>query len=229
MRGHLGHSPHRVLEYLRTFLVNVVHALLDRFLAGGMQRAAPGHVQKRSTGAIHVVLEIEDPFVGACRFEQRGSRAIAEQHAGCAIRVVQNGSHGIAADDQHFLMRSGGDELRADGERVGEARARRGKIKTPSLFRANALLDQAGGWREKNMSGVTLASTIRSISVGSVLVCASTALAASVAMCEVAMPSRRCDVHGCRCACGSIRRWSRRFSRGPRWSSPWAERSRLHP
>src|SRR6266436_2719030 len=40
----------------------------------------------------------------------------------------------------------------------------------------------------KNMSGVTLASTIRSISAGSVLVCASTALAASVAMCEVAVP-----------------------------------------
>ena len=38
------------------------------------------------------------------------------------------------------------------------------------------------------MSGVTLASTISSISAGSVLVCASTAFAASVAKCEVAMP-----------------------------------------
>src|SRR5213595_3280851 len=38
------------------------------------------------------------------------------------------------------------------------------------------------------MSGVTVASTIRSISAGSVLVSASKALVASVAMCEVAVP-----------------------------------------
>src|SRR2546430_3971329 len=40
----------------------------------------------------------------------------------------------------------------------------------------------------KNMSGVTLASTIKSISVGSVPVSTNNTLAASVAMCEVAVP-----------------------------------------
>ena len=97
--------------------------------------------------------EIEDPFVRARGLEQHRARAIAEQHTRCAIRVIQNGSHGIAADDQHFPVRARADELRSDGQRVGKAGTRRGQVKAPGLFRANALLNQASGGGEKHVRG----------------------------------------------------------------------------
>src|SRR5258707_14853821 len=120
--------------------MDIVHPLLDGFLAGGMERPAAWHVEKRSPRAMRVVLEIEDPFVRARRLEQHSSRAIAEQHTRRAILVIQNGSHRIASDYQRFLVRARADELRADGQRVGKAGARCGKVKAPRLLRANALL-----------------------------------------------------------------------------------------
>src|SRR5260370_6634579 len=51
-RRHFGHTPYGVLKYLRSFLVDIVHTLLDGFLAGGIERPATWHVEERSAGTI---------------------------------------------------------------------------------------------------------------------------------------------------------------------------------
>jgi len=89
------------------------------------------------------MLEIEDPFIQAGSLKQRRSRAITEQHTRRAILIVQNGSHRIASNCQHFLVGARANELRAHGQRVSKPGARRGQIKAPRLLRANAFLHQA--------------------------------------------------------------------------------------
>ncbi len=48
-------------------------------------------------------------------------------------------------------MRAAADELRADCERVDESGAGGRKIEAPGIFRAEAILDQAGGRGEKHV------------------------------------------------------------------------------
>src|SRR5712672_3258439 len=149
MRCHFRHAADCVLEDLRALLVDVMHTLLDSFLAGRMKRTAARHVEKSSSRAIHVVLEIENPLAWPSGLEQDRAGAIAEKDARGAIGIVQNGSHGIASNDHDLLVRSCSDKLRADREGIGKAGTCGGEVKAPGFFCADALLHQAGGGREK--------------------------------------------------------------------------------
>ena len=89
--------------------------------------------------------EIENAFVVAVGvFQQDSSRAIAEQHAGRAILIIQNGSHHIAADDQRFFLSAGADKLRANRQRIEKSGTGRRKIESPGVRGAQIVLNQAG-------------------------------------------------------------------------------------
>src|SRR5271155_4279487 len=150
--GQLAHTAYGVFEDLRAFLMDEVHAAVYGVLRGGMQGAAAGHVEVAAAGAVHVVDEIEDAFgVRGCRFEKDGTGAVAEEDAGGAVGVIENGSHHVTTDDQDFFVGAAGNELRADGEGVQEAGAGGGEIEAPGIFRADAILDEAGGGGEKHV------------------------------------------------------------------------------
>src|SRR2546430_15829146 len=84
-------------------------------------------------------------------FQQYSAGAVAKEHTGGAILIIQNGSHGVAADCQNLFVRAGGNKLRANSEGVRKSRAGRGEIKSPGFFCADAVLYQAGGGREKHV------------------------------------------------------------------------------
>ena len=101
------------------------------------------------------MLEIEDPFAGARGLKQHGAGAVAKEHTGGTILIVQNGRHRVAADHQNFLVGARANELRTDGQRVGKAGARRGQVETPRFLRTDTFLHQAGSGGEKHVRGNT--------------------------------------------------------------------------
>ena len=150
--GELAHATHGVFEDLRAFLMDEVHAVVYGLLRSGMQGAAAGHIEIAAAGTVHVMNKIQDPFgVRGRGLDEYSAGAIAEENARGAVGVIENGSHYVTADDQCFLVGAAGDELRADGEGVEEAGAGGGKIKAPGIFRADAILDEAGGGGEKHV------------------------------------------------------------------------------
>ena len=72
--------------------------------------------QELAAGAIHFAQEIDESqavFAVLGGFEQHGAGAVAEQHAGGAVGVVDDAAHGIGADHQHLLVRAGGHQVGA--------------------------------------------------------------------------------------------------------------------
>ena len=78
-------------------------------------------------------------------FQQHGARAVAEQHAGGAVRVVDNAAHGVGADHQNFLVGARRHQVRAGDQAVDETGAGGDQVETPGAFRAQRMLHQAGG------------------------------------------------------------------------------------
>ena len=77
-----------------------------------MQAAAGGHAQRRAAAAVDLVLEVENrPIAGLRRRDDDRAGAVAEQHAGRAILVVDDARHHVGADHQRVIVRAAGDEL----------------------------------------------------------------------------------------------------------------------
>src|SRR5690242_17352144 len=110
-----------------------------------MERTAARHVKELAAGAVDVMFEIKDAFVFPGGLEQDGARAIAKQNAGGAVCVIKDGTHLIAADDHDFLVSARAHKLRSDREGIGKSRAGGGEVKAPGFFRADAILNKAGG------------------------------------------------------------------------------------
>src|SRR3970282_114638 len=89
--------------------------------------------------------------VGRGRLDQDGAGAIAEQHAGGAVLIVDDRTHDVAADDQGFFVRASAKKLRADGQGVDEAGASAGEVEAPGVFRAQAVLNETGGGGEHHV------------------------------------------------------------------------------
>ncbi len=66
------------------------------------------------------------------RLEKHGAGAVAKDHAGGAVRVVDDRGHHVGADHQDPLVGARGDELRARLYGVNEGGAGRGKIESPN-------------------------------------------------------------------------------------------------
>ena len=138
------------------------------------------------------------------RFKHDGAGAIAEQHAGAAIVPVENSRECLGADHQRALERAGAQEIVGGGKREDEPRAHRLQVEGRAVVdaeRRSAPRPRSAG---KVLSGVEVASTIRSIDCASIPALASAARAAWIARSEVNSPSAamwrcrmpvRCTIH----------------------------------
>jgi len=126
--------------------------VLDRLATGGPLAPPRLHVQEISPRPVHILHEIQDPvsFLGT-RLEQRGSCGIAEQHAGVAILVIDDGAHDIGSDHQDLVVSARLDHLGPRGEGKDKGRTSRGQVKAPGPGSADLLLHQTGGRREEHV------------------------------------------------------------------------------
>jgi len=69
-----------------------------------------------------------------CGFQHHGAGAIAEQHAGAAIRPVEDAGEHFGTDHQRTLVRTGADELFGDGHRINKAAAHRLYVESGSAI-----------------------------------------------------------------------------------------------
>src|SRR5271168_671091 len=168
--------------------MHVMHPLLHRLLRRRVQRTASRHIQARPARTVNIVREVQDALFGVSgRLQQRRARPVSKQYAGGSVLIIQNGRHHVAADRQHLPVRTCSHKLRPHRQRVHKPAARRRQVKPHAPFAPSRSCTRhavAGNI----MSGVTLATTIISISSGSVPVWASTLFAASVARCDAATP-----------------------------------------
>jgi hypothetical protein len=105
-----------------------------------------------SCDAVDLVQEVEDTHrVALGRSEHDRTGAVAEQHAGRAIGVVENARHHVGTDDERVFDRTGGDELATDGERIGEGRTRGADVEAPGVRGADLVLQQARRAREEHV------------------------------------------------------------------------------
>ncbi len=148
--GDLFRFPHGELEHRLPVLLHVVQAPIDRLVRRGHAAAAGGHAERRAAAPVDLVLEVENhPFAVAGGGDDDRARAVAEQHAGRSILVVDDARHHIGADHQRVIVGAAGDELAGGGQRVGERRAGGAQIEAPRAARADLFLDEAGGaWKE---------------------------------------------------------------------------------
>ena len=79
------------------------------------------------------------------------ARAVAENHAGSAVGVVDDRRHHVRPDHQNPLVRPGGDELGSRLQGVEEGRAGRRKIESPGPLGPQLVLHQAGGGGKKHV------------------------------------------------------------------------------
>jgi epoxyqueuosine reductase len=152
LAGQFSLAAHCIFEDLLAFLMDVVHPLFHGFMRRGMQRPPAGHIEVAAARTIDVMRKIDDSFrIADRRLQEHGARAITEENTGGPILEIKDRGHYIAANNEHFLVRSGADKLRAHGESIGKARARGGEIKSPSFRSAQSILDQASGGGEKHV------------------------------------------------------------------------------
>ena len=135
-------------------LMDVVHLLVDGFVGGRMQAASAGHEQGAGAGAVDFVMEVDHAVLAVGGgFEEDCAGAVAEEHAGGAVGVVDDGGHGVRADDEDFFLGAGLDELRAHLEGVDESGTGGGEVEAPGALGAEAILDEAGGGGEEHVGG----------------------------------------------------------------------------
>ena len=125
------------------------------------------------------------PFFG--RLDQHRAGAVAEQHAGGAVGVIDDAAHRVGADHQHFLVRAGRHQMRRRGQPVDEIRSRPRSDRIPRRRFAPSAFCTRQAVDGKNMSGVTVHTMMASISDASIPRCASAHFAAAIAMSEVAI------------------------------------------
>ena len=111
------------------------------------------------------MLEVDDAETVGRRTDHDGARAIAEQHAGRAIGVVDDARHDVGAHRQRVAMRPGRHHMRRRRQRVGEARAGRAQIEAPRRS-APILSCSRHAVLGNIMSGVVVPTTMKSMSCG---------------------------------------------------------------
>ena len=126
--------------------------LIDCVLRRRPQAAARGHAQRLPAAAVDVVLEVDDAdvrIVGG--LDHRRTRAVAEDHAGRAIGVVDDARHHVGADHERVPAAAGGHHLRRRRQRVGESRAGGEEVVAPRACRADLVLHQARRARKQHV------------------------------------------------------------------------------
>src|SRR6267154_2512538 len=132
--------------------------------------------------------KIQNAFAILGRLKENGSGAITEQDARGAILVVQNRTHYIASDHDHFSVRTGAYKLRSNCKGVCKTGAGCGQIEAPGTLGAQAVLHQTSS-RGKEHVGRDASYDNQVDFSRSVFVFSRSSLAASVARCELAVPA----------------------------------------
>ena len=103
------------------------------------------------------------PVPSVARLEEHRPGGVAEQHAGRAVLVVQDGGHHVGADDQDLLVqRRSSTNCAPIGEGVDEAGAGGRDVEAPGARRALILSCTRQAVAGKIMSGSRSPTTIRS-------------------------------------------------------------------
>ena len=133
-RADLLGLAHRELEDRLPVLLHVVQPLVDglvRRRPAGCRRpacTAPGRRCRRSRARSRE----SPPSSSVGGRDDHRAGAVAEQHAGRAIVVVDDARHHVGADDQRVLVRAGRHQLAGRRQRVGERRAGRARGRSPT-------------------------------------------------------------------------------------------------
>ena len=77
--------------------------------------------------------------------------AVAEEHAGGAIGVIDDARHDVGTNGERVPMRSRADHVRGRRQRVGKPRACGTQIEAPGVVRADLVLDEAGRARKHHV------------------------------------------------------------------------------
>ena len=150
------------------------------------------------------------------RFEKDRGACVAEQYAVGPVGVVGNGAHFVGADDDHFFARAVLDELCARHEREGKPE-QAAETSNPHAFFAPMRSWIRHAVDGKNMSGVTVATMMRSISAAEIPLLASVAWIAFDGKVRRGTLAEYPPFRRCLCVSGSTRPWCRPSSRSLRW------------
>src|SRR5882762_6164140 len=99
--------------------------------------------------------KIQNAFTVLGRLEEDGSSAIAEQDARGAILVVQNRTHYIAADHDHFPVRARAYKLCSNRKGISKTGTGCREIEAPGALGAQAVLHETGCGRKEHIRGDT--------------------------------------------------------------------------
>ncbi len=102
-------------------------------------------MQMRHARAIRANDGVVDAMAVRAGLEQHRAGAVAEQHAGGAVRVVDDRRHLVGADHHDLARLTGTDELRRDGQRIDEARTGRLHIEAADVADSHHVADDVGG------------------------------------------------------------------------------------
>src|SRR5262245_57472930 len=97
--------------------------------------------------------KVEEMFIAGGRFDKDGPGAIAKDHAGGTIGVIDDGRHDVGADYKHLLVSARFNEFDTRLESINEAGTGGGDVVSPGAFGANAVLNQASRGREQHVGG----------------------------------------------------------------------------
>ena len=94
--GELSHFADGCLVDGTSVLVDEVIAGVDGGVGCGVEAAAGGHVEGVGSGAVYLVDEVDKAdFVGCTGFKEHGTGAVAEENAGGAVGVIDDGAHDV--------------------------------------------------------------------------------------------------------------------------------------
>jgi len=142
--GDVGHAGNGVLEDGAAVLIDVVLVVVDGFEGNGIGASAGFLLQVLPAAPINRQFGVEDAVARFAGLQQHTARAVAKEHAGIAVLVVDPHAHGVGPYHQHALMGARLDELRSGTQGKEKARAGGIHVKAPGLGGAQFVGDEVG-------------------------------------------------------------------------------------
>jgi hypothetical protein len=177
--------------------------------APGRSRRNPGVHRMSTWRAIGMQLGGKDAR-GVAGFQHHGAGAVAEQHAGGAVLEIEDAREHFGTDDQRLARGAGADHRIGHRQRVDETRADGLHVEGRAAVRRPACAATMQAVDGKTMSGVDVATMMRSISAASTPAASRPPARPTARSLHGTDRARRSGAPGCRCARRSSRQRSRR-------------------
>ena len=150
--SHLFQRFDRHLEGLIAFHLHVLEPLGQHLLGRGDARSAARHADQVPEVPVRMQMRREDPAFPLTGAQHHRARAVPEQDTGAAVRPIHQHRHHLGADDQD-VPGSGLDEGIAHPQGIHEPATGRREVTGGRPHRAQPLLDQTGGGRQRRVAG----------------------------------------------------------------------------